>query len=192
MSKLPAIDVRPIGLDNLSELRHLHSQSYRSFLGPDLSQDKLDALLEFVRTPSYLDLILLTECLGAWIDSRLCATGSWMPGGASRSGAKLAGLCVDPLFTGLGLGTRMVHELEVRGRRAGFAVMSLRAPPSTAPFFERQGYVASSRGVWSTACGVSVPVMHMRKGEMREAAPDGLRPVPAEQAAHIASHSRLH
>jgi GNAT superfamily N-acetyltransferase len=192
MSKLPAIDVRPIGLDNLSELRHLHSQSYRSFLGPDLSQDRLDSLLEYVRTPAYLDQILQTECLGAWINARLCATGNWMPGGAGHAGAKIAGLCVDPLFSGLGLGTRIVSELEARGKRAGFAVMSLRAPLAAAAFFERLGYVASSRGVWSTACGVSVPVMHMRKGQMRQAAAGSPQMLAADHAAHVDAQPHLH
>ena len=57
MSKLPAIEVRPIGLDSLAELRHIHSRSYRSYLCCDLSQDQLDALLEYVATPAYLDLV---------------------------------------------------------------------------------------------------------------------------------------
>lgn len=192
MSKLPAIDVRPIGLDCLAELRHLHGQSYRSFLGGDLSQDQLDALLDYVRTPAYLDLILQTECLGAWIDDRLCATGSWTPGGVSSTGAKIAGVCVDPLFSGLGFGKRMVTEIEARARRAGFALMSARAPLSSTSFFEQLGYAGTSRGVWSTPCGVNVPVLHMRKGEIRPAAADVLRFSAPRQAAKLPAANRLH
>ena len=192
MSKLPAIEVRPIGLDSLAELRHIHSRSYRSYLCCDLSQDQLDALLEYVATPAYLDLVLQTECLGAWIDARLCATGSWTLGGGSALGARIASVCVDPLFSRLGLGRRIVGEMEARARRAGCALISARAPLSSATFFERIGYAGTSRGVWSTPCGVSVPVLHMRKGEMRPIAMDAQILVATVIAAKHPAASRLH
>lgn len=167
MNECLSVELRCIGLDGLSELRSVHRQAFRAYLSSDLGEDQLDALIGYVNTPDYADQILMTESLGAWIDGRLCATASWMPGGVAGANAKLAGVCVDPLFGGLGLGRRLVKEIEARARRAGFAVMTARAPVTMAPFFERLGYAGTSKGVWATPCGVTIPVLHMRKlGEL--------------------------
>jgi len=187
MSINVAVELRPIGLDSLSELRHVHTTAFRSYLGSELSENQLDALIEFVHTPEYAEHLMATECLGAWIDKRLCASASWTPGGNQGASAKLIGVCVDPLFGGLGLSRRLVAAVEARARRAGYAVMTARSPVMMASFFERLGYSGSSRGVWVTPCGVTIPVLHMRKGEVNQtpdperrffSATRGKRPMP--------------
>jgi len=190
---LPAFsDIRPIGLDHLAELRHLHSLAYRTYLAHDLSDDQLDALIEFVQTPEYIEVLLKTECHGAWIENRLCATASWSPGGMTGASAKLIGVCVDPIFAGLGLARQLVVEAELRARRAGFAVMTARAPHSVAPFFEQLGYCCTSHGVWATPCGVNIPVVHMRKGEAKPVASATPRLPAASRAARTLAASRVH
>ena len=192
MSQDTLVELRPIGLDSFPALRHIHSLAFRTHLGSDLSEDQLDALVDFVHTPQYVELILQTECLGAWIEDRLCATGSWMPGGSSGANAKLIGVCVDPLFSGLGLGRRLVGEIEARARRAGFVVITARAPVAIAPFFNRLGYFGTSRGVWATPCGVSVPVLHMRNGAAKEVADVVHRPDLGQRSVRAAGLTRLH
>lgn len=192
MSMSTTAELRPIGLDNLAELRHIHSLAYRTYLGNDLSDDQLEALVDFVHTPEYIELLLTTECLGAWIEQRLCATASWTPGGIAGASAKLIGVCVDPMFGGLGLARRLVDEVELRARRAGFAVMSARSPISMAPFFEKLGYGGTSRGIWSTPCGVNIPVIHMRKGEVKQAVVNRRGIATAERAARSPSLPRVH
>ena len=192
MSKIPAVDVRPIGLDNLGELRRVHTLAYRAYLGSDLSEDQIEALVDYVRTPDYTELLLSTECLGAWIENRLCATASWMPGGTAGASAKIIGVCVDPLFGGLGLARNLVNEVEARARRAGFAVITARSPLTMVPFFERLGYGGSSRGVWATPCGVTIPVVHMRKGEAKSAVLAGRRLPATQRAARLAGLTRIH
>jgi len=192
MSQNPLVEIRPIGLDSLAELRHIHALAFRSYLSSDLSNDQIDALVDFVRTREYMEMIFQTACLGAWIDQRLCATGSWTPGGAVSSSARLIGICVDPLFAGLGLARRLVTEVEAQARRAGFSTMTARSPVTMAPFFERLGYSGTSRGAWMTPCGVSIPVLHMRKGEERKLHAEVPRVPPLGRVLGQGAPTRLH
>jgi GNAT superfamily N-acetyltransferase len=163
-----AIAIRPIGLDDLSDVRHVHSLAYRSLTGPALAEDQVDAIVEFVRSPTYSDFLLSHGCIGAWIGNHLCGTAGWGPGSNVGVGAKLAAVCVDPLFSRLGIGRRLVEAAETRARRAGFSTMSSRTTANAVPFFESLGYGTSSQGAWMTPSGVSVPVVHMRKGPERD------------------------
>lgn len=168
MREKVAITIRQIGLDDLAAVRHVHSLAYRAFAGPTLAEDQVDALVEYVRSPQYSDYLLGHGCLGAWIDSHLCGTAGWGPGSNLGVGAKLAGVCVDPLFSRLGIGRRLVEAAELRARRAGFSAMTTRTTSNAVPFFETLGYATTSQGVWNTPSGVSVPVVHMRKGPERD------------------------
>ncbi len=163
-----AIAIRPIGLDDVSDVRHVHCLAYRAFTGPTLAEDQVDAIVEFVRSPQYSDYLLGHGCVGAWIDNHLCGTAGWGPGNNLGVGARLAGVCVDPLFSRLGIGRRLVEAAETRARRAGFSTVTTRTPANAVPFFEQLGYTSSSQGVWMTPSGVSVPIVHMRKGPERE------------------------
>jgi len=191
MSMLAGINLRPISFDDFSQLRRIHAQAYRSFLGSDLTEDQIEALVDFVHTPQYIELILQTECLGAWINDHLCGTASWTPGGPASDGARLAAVCVDPLFSSLGIARRLVTEIESRARRAGFATLTARSPVTVAPFFQHLGYTGTSRGVWVTPCGVTVPVVHMRKGPVaRDARTIGGRTIPALEATMPSASER--
>jgi len=192
MSERSIVELRAIGLDRLSDLRNVHTQAFKAYLGSDLSEDQLDALVNYANTTDYTDQMLLTECIGAWIDDRLCATGSWMPGGDAGASAKLTAVCVHPLFGRMGLARRIVEEIENRARRAGFSVLTARCPVTMAPFLERLGYVGTSHGVWATPCGVSVPVVHMRKGEARPDLHGTSRSTLSQRAARLSSVARLH
>lgn len=186
------LEIRPIGLDNFSELRRIHTLAYRSSLGSDLSEEQIDRLVEFINTAEYTQLVLQTECVGTWLDGRLCATASWMPGGSAGASAKIVGVCVDPLFGGMGMGRRLVGEIEARARRAGFAVLTARCPVTTAPFFELMGFAGTSRGVWSIPFGVTISVLHMRKGAALTAIQGGDAPAPVLRGSRQIDAKRLH
>lgn len=192
MSIKLSAELRSIGLDHLAELRSVHADAYRANLSNDLSDDQLEALVEFVHTPDYIELLLTTECQGAWIGQRLCATASWTAGAGPGAGAKLIGVCVDPMFAGLGLAKLLVGDAEARARRAGFAAISARAPVSMAPFFERHGYVGTARGVWATPCGVNIPIVNMRKGEEKSAGVSARLASPLIQIVKSTGLPRLH
>ena len=121
-----------------------------------------------MRSPQYSDYLLGHGCVGAWIGNQLCGTAGWGPGTNIGVGAKLAGVCVDPLFSRLGIGRRLVEAAETRARRAGFSTVTSRTTANAVPFFAALGYTTSSQGAWMTPSGVSVPVVHMRKGPERD------------------------
>lgn len=164
MSVRSLVELRSVSLDHLSDVRHVSALAYRAYAGPLLAEDQVDALVELVRSPEYSEQILAANSVGAWIDGHLCGIAGWSPAGNAGAGAKLIGVCVDPLFGRLGIGRRLVAATEMRARRAGFTQLTARVPANAAPFFERVGYLGSSQGVWITPAGVSVPVFHMRKG----------------------------
>lgn len=181
-----AIAIRPIGLDDLSDVRHVHGLAYRALTGPALAEDQVDALVEFVRSPQYSDYLLGHGCVGAWIGNQLCGTAGWGPGTNIGVGAKLAGVCVDPLFSRLGIGRRLVEAAETRARRAGFSTVTSRTTANAVPFFAALGYTTSSQGAWMTPSGVSVPVVHMRKGPERD-----VQKAPAHEAAPMVAEQLL-
>ena len=164
MSLRSQIELRPVGLDDLSAVRQTSALAYRAYAGPYLGEDQVDALVELVRSPEYCEQMLAAACLGAWIDERLIGTGGWSAAGTAGAGAKLIGVCVDPLFGRLGVGSQLVVAVEMQARRAGFALLSARVPAHAATFFKRLGYAGTSQGVWTTPSGVTIPVVHMRKG----------------------------
>jgi len=163
MSKSPSLRVGPIGIDCLADVRHMHSLAFRTYLGSELVEDDLDALVDFVQTPGYTDIILRSECIGAWIDGRLCATASWQPVNGADAIAKLTGICVNPLFGNLGIARQLAIHIESRARRAGFSAIAVQSPLSMVHFFQRLGYSGSSRGIWALPCGVEIDVLDMRK-----------------------------
>ena len=167
LSMRSQVELRTVGLDGLAEVRHVTALAYRAYAGPFLAEDQVDALVELVRSPEYTDQMLASNCVGAWIDGRLIGCVGWFPAGSSAAGAKLLGVCVDPLFGRLGVGRRLVEAIEIRARRAGFSILTARVPISAAPFFARLGYAGTSQGVWMTPSGVSLPVVHMRKGSSK-------------------------
>jgi len=169
-----SIAIRPVGLDDLSDVRHIHSLAYRSLSGPALAEDQVDAIVEFVRSPQFSDYLLGHGCIGAWVGSHLCGTAGWGPGNTVGLGAKLAGVCVDPLFSRLGIGRRLVEAAEARARRAGFSTVTSRTTANAVPFFEHLGYTSASQGAWMTPSGVSIPVVYMRKGVERAVQPDSV------------------
>ena len=187
-----ALDVRPIGLDDLSTVRHVHTLAYRAFAGPSLAEDQIDALVEHVRSTEYSQQIVASDTMGAWIDGRLVGTAGWTPGSNLGVGAKLTGVCVDPLFGGIGIGRKLVEAAESRARRAGFTIVTARTPANAVRFFERLGYLSTSQGVWATPSGVTVPVFHMRKGEERTVRPVEHPIVVSTQLENAAMVSRLH
>ena len=89
-----SVALRPIGLDDAAQVRHLHSLAFRAFAGPWLVEDQLDALIEHVRSPAYSDYLLGYGCVGAWIDNYLCGTAGWGPSSSVGASAKLVGICV--------------------------------------------------------------------------------------------------
>jgi GNAT superfamily N-acetyltransferase len=187
MSKRIAFSLRPIGFEDLADVRHLHTTAFRAAACAQLDQEQVDALVEHIESSSYSDQVLGANCVGAWIDRTLCGTAGWSPGGQSGHGARVLGVFVSPLFKGLGVGRSVVDAAEARAHRAGFSVLSVRSPLITAGFFERLGYSGTSQGVWTTPAGIGVPVRYLRKN----AAPVSEIRFPSDRAALLQLTGRV-
>jgi hypothetical protein len=70
---------------------------------------------------------------------------------------------VDPLFCRLGIGRRLLAEVEGRAFQSGFRQLGAGVTLNAVPFFARLGYRQASRGVKTLGPGCSLPVMFMRK-----------------------------
>jgi len=158
-----AVAVRPIGLDDHSHVRHLHARAMQAQAGDALSDAELAAFTAFVVSPAYSDLLRTEEVHGAFTDGQLIGTSSWMANGDDGETARIASVFVHPMFTRLGLGGRLLAEVEGRAAQSGFEALGVSATINAVPFFERYGYAEASRGVKAFGPGCWLPVAFLRK-----------------------------
>jgi putative acetyltransferase len=161
------VAVRRISLDDHSLVRHVHARAIRAHCSDALSETELAGCLEFVGSPAYSDHLLAEEVHGAYVDSRLVGTASWLANGDDGEMARIASVFVDPMFWRLGLGARLLAEVETRAARSGFDQLGASATINAVPFFERRGYAEASRGVKAFGPACWLPVAFLRKRVVR-------------------------
>jgi GNAT superfamily N-acetyltransferase len=132
-----ALAIRRIGLDDHSNVRHLHARSMRSQSGDALSDGEIAAFLAFVGSPAYSDCLLAEEVYGAFLGGQLVGTAAWQVGGDDGSAARIASVFVHPLFVRLGIGGRLLAEVEAKACRSGFDQLGTSATINAIGFFER-------------------------------------------------------
>jgi len=135
----------------------------RSQSGDALSDTEIAAFLAFVGSPAYSDCLLAEEVHGAFVDGQLVGTASWHVTGDDGQTARIASVFVHPLFTRLGIGGRLLTEVETRARRSGFDQLGTSTTVNAVAFFERYGYQEASRGVKAFGPGCWLPVAFLRK-----------------------------
>jgi putative acetyltransferase len=158
-----AIAVHRVGFDDHSQVRHLHARAMQAQSGDALSDLELAAFLSYVGSPAYSDLLCLEEVHGAFIDGQLIGTASWLANGDDGETARIASVFVHPMFARLGLGGRLLAEVEARASQSGFDQLGASATINAVPFFERHGYIETSRGVKALGPDCSLPVAFLRK-----------------------------
>lgn len=157
---------RPMEIDDLSSVRHLHVSSFRAEAGRIHSANESDAFIAHVYSPRYAEELLSQDMLSAWIDDVLVGTAGWCPAGNSGHAARITDVFVRPLFNGHGIGRALVDRVEVAAAKAGFDEYTARVLVSGRPFFERLGYRRTSQGVRNLDHGVDIPVVFMRKSPL--------------------------
>jgi GNAT superfamily N-acetyltransferase len=155
------LSLRPIGVDDFSNLRYLHATSLRTQTLEVLSDEEVAAFVRLVYSPAYSTLLMKEELYGAWIDAELLGTVSWHAAGNSGSTATVGGIFVR--HPRLGIGRRLLAEAEARAHQCGFGVVSACATANAVPFFLRLGYAPVSRGVRSLSLGCVLPVTFVKK-----------------------------
>ena len=159
--------LRRIGLDDHSQVRHVHARAMRAHCGDTLSEAELAACLDFMGSPAYSDHLVSKEVHGAFVDGQLVGTASWLANGDDGETARIASVFVDPMFARLGIGGRLLGEVEARAAQSGFDQLGASATLNAVPFFERHGYTEASRGVKAFGPACWLPVAFLRKRAVR-------------------------
>jgi GNAT superfamily N-acetyltransferase len=100
---------------------------------------------------------------GAFVDGQLVGTASWLVSGDDGETARIASVFVHPMFARLGIGGRLLGEVEARACQAGFDQLATSATINAIPFFGRRGYTEASRGVKAFGPDCWLPVAFLRK-----------------------------
>lgn len=155
--------MRRIGLDDHASVRHLHSRAMQAQAGDALSDGEVASFMAFVGSAAYSDLLRGEEMHGAFMDGQLVGTASWLVSGDDGETARIASVFVHPMFARLGIGGRLLAEVEARACQAGFDQLGASATINAIPFFERYGYTEASRGVKAFGPDCWLPVAFLRK-----------------------------
>jgi putative acetyltransferase len=158
-----AVTVRRIGLDDHAHVRHLHARAMQAQAGDALSDAELAHFVAFVGSAAYSDLLRAEEAHGAFVGGQLIGTASWLVSGDDGETARIASVFVHPMFTRLGIGGRLLGEVEARACQSGFERLAASATINAVPFFERHGYREASRGVKAFGPDCWLPVAFLRK-----------------------------
>lgn len=157
------IGVRPVGIDEFSSVRYVHAAAMRISGGHTLSDSEILAFTGYVYSPAYAETLGRLRLFGAYIGNELVGTAGWSVADDSGGSVRVRSVFVRPLFTGVGIGRRLVGDVEGDARAAGFGVFSVRATMNATGFFERLGYQTTSHGVRPLGSEHVLPVAFMRK-----------------------------
>ena len=159
--------LRPITIDELSTVRHLHLMSARRLSASHLSEAELQAFCDHINSDPYtvrlIDQVRQGRLIAATLMDEIVATAGWIPANDSGATARMMAIFVAPLYALHGLGRLVVEAAEAQAAYAGFRVFTHRAPIGAVGFFTRLGYDTASHGVWMLPNDQPMPVGFMRK-----------------------------
>lgn len=158
-----AVEIRNLTVDDLSDVRYLQTTALKHQAGNALSDEEIENFVAHVYSRSYSDWLITQHVFTAWLNGELVATGGYSPSDDSGASVRLHSIFVSPMFPRMGLGRRMVLEVEDRERRSGYDTIAVRASLNAIEFFEKVGYRVASRGLGAFADTFELPVAFMRK-----------------------------
>jgi ribosomal protein S18 acetylase RimI-like enzyme len=159
------IELRPLSVDDLSAARYIHTASFAGAAQEHYAPAEIDAFVAFVRSPHYADLLLGNRTVAAWVGAEMVGTAAWSPGEGLSPTARILAVFVRPLFTGEGIGRRLVDHIESEAGAAGYCAFELSATLNAVGFFEGLGYRILRNGGWALPFGRDIPVAFMRKAQ---------------------------
>lgn len=158
-----AVELCPIGVDDLSAVRHVHCMAIRALGATQHSEAEIDAYIKMVRSPYYAEQIMTSDSIAAFFEDSMAGTVGWFPADDTGKAARITHLFVSPLFTRAGVGKYLLRAIEERAGRAGFEEFIVRVPTTSSSFFRHHGYERSSNGIQMTPTGTPLPVVFMRR-----------------------------
>lgn len=159
------VKLRPISIDDWSDVRYVHGTSFRTSIAPRVSPKCAEDFMEWLGAPAYADQLRKVDLTGAWLDGQLAGTVGWRPLDGRGRVARIEGLFVQPLFAFMGLGSLLLAHAETQARHAGYACITALASSVSAPFFMRWGYDLYAQGAGMSDFAGDMPVFVMRKQE---------------------------
>ena len=179
-----ALTIRLVALDEHTHVRHLHTKSMENQSTDSLTDAEIQAFTAFVRSPAYSDILKEENLYGAFTEGQLIGTASWQVNGDDGQMARISSVFVDPMFFHLGIGGRLLTEVEARAFQSGFNQLSISTTLNAVPFFEKAGYQVASRGVKALGSDCLLPVAFLRKSIPRLTRPAQAKtPAPAAAPA---------
>jgi len=162
-SLLDMLEIRALSVDEMSNARYVVASSFARDASEHYSRPQIDAFVEYVRSPQYSDLLVGNRSYGAFIDAEMVGVAAWTITETESPTARLLAVFVLPLFSGNGIGTRLVEYLEEEARATGYRAQETSALFGARGFFEHLGYHETGEASWSLPSGRTIPVAMMRK-----------------------------
>lgn len=163
-----SLEKRPIEIDDLTEVRYLHSSAFRMCGAEHHTEEEINAYLSRINSVEYIRECMNCNLFGLWHNHILIGTAGWCASTDNRSTARMRKIYIHSFYVGLGLGRMMVEHAENRASDAGFDEYSVRTNLSAAAFFESIGYATSSHGALNTPTGPDIPITYMRKSKSKQ------------------------
>jgi ribosomal protein S18 acetylase RimI-like enzyme len=162
-SLVDMLEIRRLSVDDLSTARYVVGASFARGAAGHYSPPEIGAFAEFVRSPHYADILLGNHAYGAFVGSEMVGVAAWSVAEDQSPTARIVAVFVHPLFTGGGIGSRLVEHLENEVHTAGYRALEASVMLNAASLFERLGYLEVRRGVWGLPSGREMPIAFMRK-----------------------------
>jgi GNAT superfamily N-acetyltransferase len=166
--------VRRMTVEDFSTVRYIHTTAFKAQTAWLLSDAEVAAFLTQVRAAGYTEALMATHAFVAVVNGQVVGTSSWTAGDDSGATARIGSVFIDPMFSGCGIGKRLIAATEASAREAGYLRYSVRATANAVPFFLACGYDIASHGVSSlSVVEGSMPVTFMRKIAEAQTRPAG-------------------
>lgn len=159
------VQVRPIGIDDWSDVRYVHAAAFRMLAGLNDSPRTINAFNSMVGQPDYVDRMREAHLVGAWLDGELVGTSGWRPADDRGATARITGLFVRPLFTTLGVGSLLLARAEAAAREAGFRRFTVSATGATVGFYTQHDYDITSYGAHAIDGVRELKLVFLRKSD---------------------------
>jgi putative acetyltransferase len=118
-----------------------------------VSPERLQGIEKLIQETPDQGLLLVAEMAG-----RVSGFGRLV-----FSTAEIASLYVSPNCAGMGLGTKILSELESAARKRGLVSLWLHAALNAEEFYSRCGFTSDCKVEYQLPAGVTMPVIKMHK-----------------------------
>lgn len=156
-------ELRPLMIDDLSTVRYIHTAAFCAAAQGHYSQREITSFTDYLRSPRYGELLLGNPALVAWLGADMVGTAVWCPTPPPGLTARILAVYVRPLFTGEGIGRKLIERMERDAEAAGFRAIEVSATRNAIGFFEDIGYRHVRDGSWALPSGSEIGVGFMRK-----------------------------